>query len=127
MAIAELLAARGHDSAVEKTLSPKARVASFDPLLLAHLARALYGLGRTEEADALVATQDSIHSEYGRWMANHARFLATHDRAAEAARASQIAVELDPLEPEVACQEKMPPELPDTEVMAALCRAARSR
>jgi hypothetical protein len=107
-----------------------------------------------EQAEQLVAKIDQVHAEYAPWMALHARSLA--ERAAapsggasqggasqggasqggasqggvsaeESARqAFQVGVWLSPLTPEVACQEKLPPELPDSETLGALCQAARS-
>jgi hypothetical protein len=126
MALGELLRGRGHSGAVHRVLAPLASVAPFDPLLRHHLAAALDALGRTAEADALVARTDDVHSEYGPWMAMHASYLAQQGHPPEAEEASGVAIELSPLDPEVACEGKMPPELPASTEKTELCRASRA-
>ncbi len=126
VALSELLRARGHHQAAATLLRPAQKSAPFDPLLRHHLASALYALGRLDEADALIAREADVHSEYGPWVALHAAHLERSGDREGAARARTKAVELCPLDEEVACQGKMLPELPSTEESANLCRAARA-
>jgi hypothetical protein len=123
--LGELLRARGHQEAAVRVLGPAQKLAPFDPLLRHHLAAALYALGRTEQADDLVDNADEVHSEYGPWMAQHARALERQGHEAEAEAASRIAIELCPLDAEVVCEGKLPPELPTSDEAAGLCREAR--
>jgi hypothetical protein len=126
LALAELLRRRSHDEAVRRVLTPVQKLVPSDPLLRHRLAAALYGLGRNEEADKLVATDDDLRAEYGPWLAMHGRWLTAHGQDEPAASAFHVGLELCPLHPEVACEEKMPPELPSSAAHAPLCQAARS-
>lgn len=125
VSVGELLRARGHDAAAARLLAPAQKLAPFDPLLRHHLAAALYALGKTDEADDLVHKGDQVHSEYGPWLAQHARALERRGQREESEEASRVAIELCPLDPEVACEGKLPPELPASDEGAGLCREAR--
>jgi Flp pilus assembly protein TadD len=124
--LAGMLAARGHHGAAVTTLEPATRIAPFDPLPRHRLAISLYAIGRSAEADDLVSRITDVHSEYGPWMALHARLLDERGETLESRRAWDVAAQLDPYDPDVACQRKLPPELPDDEERAGLCRAARA-
>jgi hypothetical protein len=122
-----LLEARGHHAAAAKVLGPASRIAPFDAALRHDLAQALYAAGRGAEADELIARTEDVHSEYGPWLALHARYLEERGAEAESKLAWDTAVQIDPFNSEVACQRKLPPELPEENERAALCRVARGR
>ena len=85
--------------------------------------------GGQNEAEKLVSGasgEQEVRSEFGPWMALHARWLAEHGEADKAAAAFHVGLELCPLDPEVACEEKMPPELPASAGKGLLCQEARS-
>jgi hypothetical protein len=129
LSLAELLRRRSHPEAVQRLLSPVQKLAPYDPLLRHRLATALYAVGKPLEAEKLVSSnsrEEDIRSEFGPWMALHARWLAEHGDPDKAAAAYHVGLELCPLDPEVACEEKMPPELPASAEKAPLCQAARS-
>jgi hypothetical protein len=126
LSLGELLRRRGHQGAAAKVLGPAQKLAPFDPLLRHRLATTLYALGAKEDADKLVAREEDIHSEFGPWMALHGRWLAEQGQSTRAEATFQTGLQLCPLDPEVACEEKMPPDLPQGANQAPLCEAARS-
>jgi hypothetical protein len=129
MALAEMLRRRSHPEAVQRVLTPAQKLAPYDPLLRHRLASALYAVGNPGEAEKLVSRssrEEDLRSEFGPWMALHGRWLAEQGEADKAAAAFHVGLELCPFDPEVACEEKMPPELPASVEKAPLCRAARS-
>jgi tetratricopeptide (TPR) repeat protein len=126
LALGELLRRRSHPEAAQRVLGPSQKLAPFDPLLRHRLASALYALGQPIEAEKLVSREEDVRSEFGPWMALHGRWLAEQGQPDKAAAAFQVGLELSPLDPEVACEEKMPPELPASVEKAPLCQAARS-
>jgi hypothetical protein len=107
-------------------LGPAQKLAPFDPLLRHRLASALFALGEDEEAEKLISREEDVHSELGPWLSLHARSLERQGHTSEAAASFRAGLELCPLDPEVACEEKMPPEVPETPNKAPLCQAARS-
>jgi predicted Zn-dependent protease len=124
-----MLRRRSHHEAAQKVLAPAQKLAPYDPLLRHRLASALYALGRPLEAEKLVSRisrDEDLRSEFGPWMALHGRWLSEQGEADKAAAAFHVGLELCPLDPEVACEEKMPPELPASVQKAPLCQAARS-
>jgi hypothetical protein len=129
LAVAEMLRRRSHPEAVQRVLTPVQKLAPSDPLLRHRLATALYAVGKPVEAEKLVsrlAREDELRSEFGPWLALHGRWLAEQGEADKAAEAFHVGLELCPLDQEVACEEKMPPELPASAGKAPLCQAARS-
>jgi len=126
VSLGELLRRRDHASAAAKVLGPAQKLAPFDPLLRHRMATVLYALGAKDEADKLVARTEDIHSEFGPWMALHARWLEGQGDMEKADANYRTGLELCPLDPEVACEEKMPPDLPQGANKAPLCEAARS-
>jgi Flp pilus assembly protein TadD len=126
VALGELLRHRDHHAAAAKILGPAQKLAPFDPLLRHRLATTLYALGAKSEADKLVAREEDVHSEFGPWMALHGRWLVEQGESAKAEASFRTGLELCPLDPEVACEEKMPPDLPQGANKAPLCEAARS-
>ncbi|HKQ70503.1 MAG TPA: hypothetical protein VJT73_14240 [Polyangiaceae bacterium] len=126
LALGELLRRRSHPAAAEKVLAPAQKYAPFDPLLRHRLASVLFALGRPEEAEKLISRTEDVHSEFGPWLALHSRWLTEKGQTEAAEAASQVGLQHSPLDPEVACQEKLPPELPNQSTWAPLCQAARS-
>jgi hypothetical protein len=127
--LAEMLRRRSHPEAVQRLLTPVEKLAPYDPLLRHRLATALYAVDKPVEAEKLVSRssrEDDLRSEFGPWMALHARWLAEQGEAEKAAAAFHVGLELCPFDPEVACEEKMPPEAPASAEKAPLCQAARS-
>ena len=126
LALGELLRNRAHPAAAKVVLGPAQKLAPYDPLLRHRLASVLFALGETEEAEKLVSSMEDVHTEFGPWMAQHARWLASQGEREKSATVYRAALEICPLEPEVACEEKLPPEAPDSTDKGPLCQAARS-
>jgi Flp pilus assembly protein TadD len=117
---------RSHPGAAKATLGPAQKLVPFDPLLRHRLATTLFALGERAEAEKLVSRMEDVHSEFGPWLSLHGQWLLSQGRTDEAAAAYRTGVELCPLDAEVACEGKMPPEVPETPNKAPLCQAARS-
>jgi Flp pilus assembly protein TadD len=126
LVLGELLRRRSHPGAARATLGPAQKLAPFDPLLRHHLATALFALGEQAEAEKLISRMEDVHSEFGPWLSLHGQWLLSQGRTDEAAAAFRAGVELCPLDPQVACEGKMPPEAPEAPNKAPLCQAARS-
>jgi hypothetical protein len=124
--LGSLLLDRGHPGAAKPVLEPAQKLAPFDPLLRHHLAQALYAIGQKSEAEKLISRMEDVHSEFGPWMALHGRWLEEQGEGERAASAFETALQLCPLAPEVACEAKSPPDLPQSPTKAPLCQAARS-
>ena len=106
-------------------LSPAQKLAPFDPLLRHRLATALYALGRKDEADKLISRPEDVHSEFGPWLAQHGRWLGEQGQDSRSHDAFRAGFWLSPLDPEVSCEEKLPPELPSPPEKGAICQSAR--
>jgi predicted Zn-dependent protease len=117
---------RAHPGAARKVLAPAQKLAPFDPLLRHRLATALYALGEDAEAEKLISREEDTNSELGSWMALHGRWLRSQGQGEKADAAFRVGLQLCPLDPEVACEEKLPPEVPESPNGAPLCQAARS-
>jgi hypothetical protein len=126
LVLGELLRRRAHNGAAKATLGPAQKLAPFDPLLRHRLASALYALGEPAEAEKLISRMEDVHSEFGPWLSLHGQWLLSQGRTDESGAAFRTGLELCPLSPEVACEGKMPPEVPGTPNKAPLCQAARS-
>jgi hypothetical protein len=126
LALGELLRRRSHPGAARKVLAPAQKLAPFDPLLRHRLATALYALGEDAEAEKLISLEEDTNSELGSWMALHGRWLRSQGQTEKADAAFRVGLQLCPLDPEVACEEKLPPEVPESPNGAPLCQAARS-
>ena len=126
VSLGHLLFQRSHPGAAEKVLAPAQKLAPFDPLLRHRLARALLALGQKAEADKLISRMEDVHSEFGPWMALHGQWLLEQGEGERAGAAFRAGLELSPLDPEVACEAKAPPDLPASPSKAPLCQAARS-
>jgi hypothetical protein len=125
LSLGQLLRERSHSSAAAKVLGHVQPLAPFDPVLRHHLAAALLQTGRVAEAERLVGSGSDIHSEYGPWYAIHGHFRAAQGDSAAADRSYEIGIFLAPLNDEVACRDKIAPDLPSPLLIGALCGAAR--
>lgn len=121
-----LLLQRKHYDAAKQVLDPPQKLAPFDPLLRHHLAQALFEVGQKSDAEKLISRMEDVHSEFGPWMALHGRWLEEQGETQRAAAAFETGLQLCPLVPEVACETKSPPDLPQSPTKAPLCQAARS-
>jgi hypothetical protein len=119
--LGELLAARHHDQAAAIELARGQSMAPFDASLRCYLAATLLAQGYRDNAAALVEKVEDIHGGYGRWWSLHG--LLTHGDDAETSFTRGVAI--DPLDPNVACEEKSSPDLPKDPVRAAICEMAR--
>jgi hypothetical protein len=126
VSLGELLQSRHHASAAVKVLGPAQKLYPVDPFLRHRMASFLYAVGDKGEADKLVAHIEDVHSEFGPWMALHGQWLAEQGDTEKAESSFRTGLELCPMDPEVACEEKMPPDLPQGANKAPLCEAARS-
>jgi hypothetical protein len=124
--IGELLRRRSHPGAAKVVLGPAQKLSPFDPLLRHRLASALFALGEQAEAEKLISSMEDVHSEFGPWMSLYGRWLSSQGKTDQAAAAFRAGLEMCPLDPEVACEEKLPPETPEGPGKAPLCQAARS-
>ncbi len=122
MRLGELLHARGHDVAAALELEKAHAIVPFDASIRAYFGEALAANGERDKAAALFATPEELHGKQGRWWSLRAMLAAEGE---EAERSIRIAVELDPLDPHVACEERDPPKLPLDSIRAAICEAAR--
>lgn len=119
--LGELLDRRGHYQAAVIELSRAQALVPGDATLRCGLAAALLATGDRAAAAPLVERVEDLHSRHGRWWSLHGLLFPERDPA----RAFSFGVALDPLEPSVACEEKLAPELPGDAIRAALCEAAR--
>lgn len=119
--LGQLLHERGHYTAAAVEHARAQALAPHEPTIRSHLAASLLASGERASAAPMVERVDDVTSRLGRWWSLHGLLHGDPD----AERAFSTAIELDPLSPEVACEEKLPPELPKDPGRAALCEAAR--
>lgn len=87
-----------------------------------YLAASLVAAGEKAGAAPFVEKVDDVHNRHGRWWSLHGLL---HPDVERPDQAFSFGVALDPLASEVACEEKLAPELPKDPLRAALCEAAR--
>ena len=122
--IGELFAARGHAEAAAISLGRAQVLSPSDAWLRAMLAAALIGRGDQPGARSLVASVQDLRSSSGRWWSLHGSLVP--EPAQASAHAFELGVALDRFAPEVACEERTPPELPTDPFRRALCEAVRA-
>jgi predicted Zn-dependent protease len=122
--LGELYAERGHAAAAVVRIGRAQALAPSDGMLRALLAAALQSDGRLDTAAPLVERARELHSPYGRWWSLHGRLFPDPEQDAE--RSFALGVSLDPCTPEVACEERLAPELPSDPFRRALCAADRA-
>jgi hypothetical protein len=96
--------------------------APFDANVRCALAESFVAMGEKPQAAALVEKVEDLHYRVGRWHSLHALLFPD---APDVARQFQMGISLDPMEPLVACEEKLAPELPKDPLRAAICEMAR--
>ncbi len=122
--LGELLFDRGHFGAAAIEQARAQALAKDEPMLRCALAASLLQAGQRADALLLVENEEDIASPFARWFSLHGYLQQdTHDPTPSFTRA----IALDPLNPFVACEEKAPPELPESPLRRALCEAARKR
>ncbi len=119
--LGELFEARKHHEASARELE---RAYDLAPLAVvrASFAAALLALGEQDRARALVEKTEDIRGNDARWWSMHALLVP-----GDAERARAIAIGMSPYDPNVACAEKEPPEVPAAPIEKALCEAARRK
>lgn len=120
--LGQLLAGRGHhrSAAIEHAIAQAAM--PWEASVRCNLAAALLGSGDTQNARQLVADPSEVHGRHGRYWSLHGLLVPPPDGDP---RAFFLGVASDPLNPDVACEEKAAPETPADPIKKALCEAAR--
>ncbi|AUX48953.1 hypothetical protein SOCE26_104980 [Sorangium cellulosum] len=121
--LGQLLHDRGHYTAAAIQHARAQALAPNEPAVRCFLAASLLASGERASAAPLVEQVEDVHSRHGRWWSLHGLLHGGEGPGAD--RAFSAGIELDPLSPEVACEEKLPPELPGDPIRSALCEAAR--
>ena len=121
--LGQLLHDRGHHTAAATQLARAQALAPHEALARCSLAAALVAVGERGSASPFVEKIQDVHSRVARWWSMHGLLHGGEGPAAD--RAFWNGVSLDPLAPEVACEEKIAPELPKDPMRAAICEMAR--
>jgi hypothetical protein len=119
--LGQLLDARKHHEEAAIELARAQMLVPEDASIRCYLAAALLAKGDREGAGTWVDKPEDIHGHFGRWWSLHGLLRPADD----APRSFALGVSFDPLEPPVACEEKILPDLPGDPIRAALCEAAR--
>jgi hypothetical protein len=126
--LAELLLGRDHAAQALLELDRiKSSAALDDPSVRYLRARVLEALGRSRDADPLVADAKAILSSYGPWWAIRGRFARARGDDPTAGSSFFEAVASDPLDVEAACEGLAADALPRDLAAKPLCDAARGR
>ncbi len=120
--LGELLQGRNHARAASIERARAHALVPHEPMVRCHLAESLLALGDTQNASPLVLRIEDVHNRFGRW---HSLNGFLHPDPIDFDRPFRFGLGLDPLEPSVACEEKVAPELPKDAIRAAICEAAR--
>ncbi|MRG94048.1 hypothetical protein [Polyangium spumosum] len=120
--LGELLQGRGHARAASIERARAHALVPHEPSVRCHLAESLLAMGDTQNAAPLVERIEDVHNRFGRW---HSLNGLLHPDPIDLDRPFRFGIALDPLEPAVACEEKVAPELPKDPIRAAICEAAR--
>jgi hypothetical protein len=118
-----LLDERGHHKAAASELARAQVLIPNDASVRCYLAAAMLGDGDRAGAALLVDKTEDLHNQFGRWWSLHGLLHPEPLDKAQAAFGYGIA--LDPVTPQVTCEEKTAPELPADPLRAALCEMAR--
>ncbi|GEM_PF-275810 len=149
--LAELLTRRGHHEAASFELAPALAKHPKEPSLRWRAARSALAQGKEAEAAERLGDVEGIDSVHGGWFALRGRFAQDANDEALAERSRAVAVAVDPLLEDVACQghpsfaraapaagqgeddERSPGavgyeagKMPESEPWRALCLAARA-
>jgi hypothetical protein len=120
--LGELLHDRGHFRPAAIQHARAQALLPTEASVRCYLAASLVAAGDRENAAPFVKEVEDIHNRHGRWWSLHGLL---HPDSAAPDRAFGLGIALDPLSAEVACEEKLAPELPKDPIRAALCQAAR--
>ncbi len=120
--LGELLHGRGHAKAASLERALAHALMPNEPSMRCHLAESLLAMGDTKNASPLVEHIEDVHGRFGRWYSLHGLLFPD---APDRDSSFRIGLALDPLEPMVACEEKLAPALPQDPLVAAICEAAR--
>ena len=128
--LGDLLSRRGHWRAAGEQLVPAVELAPRDPGVRWRAARAIWTLEGRAAAEPFLGTTEEIDSAHGVWLALQGRRLAENGKIAEAQRAFEHALALDPLREECACEgvwrtDKKAAVLPKGQARSRLCASAR--
>lgn len=118
--LGQLLFDRGHPRAAAVQHSVAHAAVPWEASVRCYLTAALLAGDQTEAAKHYVEKPDDIHGRSGRYWSLHGLL---HPQSEP--RAYTLAIALDPLDPEIACEEKPSPQTPADPLRKALCEAAR--
>lgn len=128
--LSDLLRERAHSLSAADAILPVVTPEQTEPSIRYRAARALLDAGDPARADASLGALTEIAGTYGPWFALHGARLRRNGDEAGADRAFRVAIAVDPLSEDVACegeralpgQDGKFPALPERE---ALCRSVR--
>jgi hypothetical protein len=120
--LGELLHDRGHPRSAAIEHAAAQLLIPWDASMRCYLAASLLASSETESARALVARPEEVHGRHGRYWSLHGLLVPPPQGDA---RAFFLGLANDPLNPDVACEEKLAPETPADPIHKALCEAAR--
>ena len=120
--LGQLLHDRGHYRTAAMKHAEAQAIVPWEPTVRCYLAASLLAGGQPESAKPLVAKPEDVHGRAGRYWSLHGLLVPPPEGDA---RAFYLGLALDPLSPEVACEEKLAPETPADPLKKALCEAAR--
>ncbi|EYF06228.1 peptidase MA family metallohydrolase [Chondromyces apiculatus] len=121
--LGELLDERGHHTAAATQLARAQVLAPHEATARSSLAAALLASGEKGSAAPLVEKVEDVRNSVGRWWSLHG--LLHGGDGPEADQAFWNGVGLNPLDPDIACEEKPAPALPADAVRAGICETAR--
>jgi hypothetical protein len=121
--LGDLLSERGHHHAAAVELGRAQALVPADASVRCWLAAELIATSDRANAAILIDKVEEVHNRFGRFWSLHG--LLHPEPAAEADRAFGFGFALDPLDRDVGCEEKAPPEIPADPIRAAICEAAR--
>ncbi|MBW2529780.1 MAG: hypothetical protein JRI23_36725, partial [Deltaproteobacteria bacterium] len=117
--LGELLLDRGHADVAAEQLERAFELAPALAPVRCPLASAYLELGDHPSAALLVEHPTDLHQSSARWWSLHDLLFDDQPRA------RTVALSLDPLDPQVACEERFPPDLPADPLLRPLCESAR--
>ena len=120
--LAELLQERGHSEESVLYFGRAHTAMPTEASLRCGLALAMMRTGGRSSAELLVANPSEITTRHGRYWSVRGLFQA---QSLVSEPSFTWALELDPLDAGVACEEKIAPELPSDALRSALCETAR--
>ncbi len=120
--LGQLLHDRGHyrSAAIEHAIAQT--IVPWEASVRCSLSAALLGSGDTQNAKNLVAKPEEVHGRHGRYWTLHGLLVPPPEGEP---RAFLLGLAHDPLNPDVACEEKAAPETPADPLKKLLCEAAR--